>query len=509
MLRSSGVLLNISSLPGEYGIGGFSIDAKNFAEYISSMGFHWWQILPLTTIGEGNSPYCGLSAFAGNFLYLDPYSFESGLLTDEEKVSAKYQGDIYLTDYAFAYYCKRDLLQKAYGRITDTIKNNVEYFRAQNSYWLEDYALFMALREENGNKPWYQWEDKLKYRDSQAIQNAKDRLSDRIFYYCFEQYEFFRQWKNLKLFINNLGVNIFGDMPIYVCYDSADVWAHPEIFQLNDNLEPLKVSGVPPDYFCAEGQRWGNPLYDYQKMKENNYEWLIKRILHNLNLYDMLRIDHFRGFYKYWAIPAASPGAKQGEWLDGPQYAIWEELQKHVVNPNIIAEDLGIIDDDVKKYLQKTGFYGMRVMQFAFDGDPCNIHLPHNYNKKCVGYTGTHDNDTTLGWLLNLPEQTRNYALEYVHCNYESGWAGGGGDCQATKCFIKTLLSSACDLAIIPMQDLSGYGGDTRMNTPGKATGNWEYRTNYSAMESVDISYMRKLNNLYGRNVWGSNVNIF
>src|SRR5690554_577175 len=236
MLRSSGVLLNISSLPGEYGIGGFSIDAKNFAEYISSMGFHWWQILPLTTIGEGNSPYCGLSAFAGNFLYLDPYSFESGLLTDEEKVSAKYQGDIYLTDYAFAYYCKRDLLQKAYGRITDTIKNNVEYFRAQNSYWLEDYALFMALREENGNKPWYQWEDKLKYRDSQAIQNAKDRLSDRIFYYCFEQYEFFRQWKNLKLFINNLGVNIFGDMPIYVCYDSADVWAHPEIFQLNDNL---------------------------------------------------------------------------------------------------------------------------------------------------------------------------------------------------------------------------------------------------------------------------------
>lgn len=499
MIRSSGVFLNISSLPGEYGIGGFSVDAKNFAEYISTMGFHWWQILPLTTIGKGNSPYSGISAFAGNYLYIDPYNIEKGLLTDEEIVAAKYSGSIYLTDYDYVRKCKKELLTKAFSRISDTIKNNIDCFRKQNSFWVEDYALFMALTEENNNKPWYEWQNELKFREPSALSEAKRRLSERILFYCFEQYEFFRQWKNLKFFINNFGVGVFGDMPIYVCYDSVDVWSHPELFQLDSDLKPSMVAGVPPDYFSEEGQLWGNPLFDYNKMKDDGYNWLIERILHNLKLYDMLRIDHFRGFYKYWAVPSDSDTAKVGQWKDGPKMDIWNELKKRVNNAKIIAEDLGIIDDEVHKYLEETGFYGMRVMQFGFDGDSRNIHLPHNYNKTCVGYTSTHDNDTTLGWLFNLNNSTRDYALNYVNCDTLSGWAGSGGDCNATKCFIRTLLSSSCNLAIIPMQDLCGYGGDTRMNTPGVPLGNWEYRTNYTAMDNVDTGYMRMLNNLYGR----------
>lgn len=500
MIRSSGVLLNISSLPGEYGIGGFSIDAKNFAEYISSMGFHWWQILPLTSIGKGNSPYSGISAFAGNYLYIDPYSIEKGLLTEQEIISTKYNGSIYLTNYEYAKKCKKDLLHKAFNRISDDIKNNIEIFRKHHSFWLEDYALFMALTEENDNKPWHEWPSPLKYKEPTAIKEAKERLNGTILFYCFEQYEFFRQWKNLKFFINNFGVNVLGDMPIYVCYDSVDVWAHPEIFQLDKDLIPKKVAGVPPDYFSAEGQLWGNPLFDYTQMKKDNYNWFMQRIIHNLNLYDMLRIDHFRGFYKYWAVPIDSPTAKTGEWLNGPKLGIWKQLNKQIDNPKIIAEDLGIIDAEVHKYLKQTGFSGMRVMQFAFDSDTKNIHLPHNYDKNCVGYTSTHDNDTTLGWLLNLDNATREHALNYVNCDSAKGWAGSGGDCLATKSFIRSLLSSSCNIAIVPMQDLCGYGGDTRMNTPGMPLGNWEYRTNYSAMDSVDTGYMRMLNNLYGRN---------
>lgn len=500
MIRSSGVLLNISSLPGEYGIGGFSLDAKNFAEYISTMGFHWWQTLPITTIGKGNSPYSGISAFAGNYLYIDPYSLEKGLLTDEELVSRKYNGSIYLTDYDYARKCKRELLQIAFSRISDTILNNIECFRKKNKYWLEDYALYMALYDENNQQPWHKWEDPLKFRHTDALDKAKKRLKNQMLFYYFEQYEFFRQWKQLKFFINNFGVGVFGDIPMYVYYDSIDVWAHSHLFQLGEDLKPSLVAGVPPDYFNSEGQLWGNPLYNYKNMQKDNYEWLIKRITHNLELYDMLRIDHFRGFYKYWAIPADSNTAKNGTWLDGPKMDLWHHLKKHISNPKIIAEDLGIMDEETYNYVKEAGFYGMRVMQFAFDGDCSNIHLPHNYNKECVGYTSTHDNDTTLGWLLNLDnDATREYALNYVNCGISAGWASGGGSCMATKSFIRTLLASPSELAIIPMQDLCGYGSNTRMNTPGVAEGNWKYRTNYTAMDNVDSSYMRMLNNIYGR----------
>ncbi|MFW5780174.1 MAG: 4-alpha-glucanotransferase, partial [Bacillota bacterium] len=282
--------------------------------------------------------------------------------------------------------------------------------------------------------------------------------------------------------------------------DSVDVRTHPELFQLDKNLEPEMVAGVPPDYFSEKGQLWGNPLYNYENMKKDDYEWFIKRIEHNFKLYDKLRIDHFRGFYKYWAVNKSATTAKEGHWLDGPKMEIWNILKQKMNNPDIIAEDLGIIDEQVHEYVKKNNFGCMRVMQFAFDHDPFNIHLPHNYYKDCVGYTATHDNNTTLGWLLSVDENTRNYALNYVNCRNISGWAAGGGDCPSTKAFIRCLISSSCNLVIIPMQDLCGYGGDTRMNTPGIAEGNWQYRTNYTAMENVDRNYMLMLNNLYARN---------
>lgn len=499
MQRSSGVLLNISSLPGEFGIGGFSIDAKNFIEYITTMGMHWWQILPLTTIGDGNSPYSGLSAFAGNFLYIDPYSFEEGLLTHDEIVESKYTGSHFLTDYDYAYKTKKALLRKAFSRITPEIKHKISNFRKKHSFWLEDYSVFMALSEYFDNKPWYEWPNEFKFREEKSIEWAQENLSDSIEFYLFEQYEFFTQWHDIKDYAKSCGVGIFGDMPIYVCLESVDVWANPDNFQLDKDMKPKVVAGVPPDYFAEEGQLWGNPIYDYKKMKKDKYKWLIKRIIHNFELYDMLRVDHFRGLHQYWAVPVDSKTAKVGEWVNGPGMAIWKELEKHLPDANIIAEDLGLIDEGVRAYLKKTGFYGMRVMQFGFDGDTKNTHLPHNYSQECIGYTGTHDNDTTLGWLMSLSNESREYILRYVNCN-EKGWLGEHGVSPVIKAFIHSLIASSCNTVIFPMQDLCGYGSDTRMNVPGKAKGNWRYRTNYTAMDSVDRSFILEKNNIYGRN---------
>lgn len=500
MKRSSGVLLNISSLPGEYGIGGFSHEARNIVEQITSLGFRWWQILPVTTVGMGDSPYSGFSAFAGNFLYVDASPLiERGLLTKEEAENAKYRGDIYLINYAHARWAKRYILECAFYRLTDEIKNEVKEFALKNAFWLEDYALYMTLKEIHGMKSWSEWEEPYRTRDKLALKRAAEENRARMEYYRYEQYEFFRQWTSLKNFTNEYGLGIFGDMPIYVCYDSADVWANPQLFQLDGNLKMKKVAGVPPDYFASEGQLWGNPLYDYKKMEEDDFLWFTERIVHNLKMYDMLRIDHFRGLCKYWAVDAESKTAKEGKWLPGPGMKIWKALDKKFPDANIVAEDLGQIDGEVRAYLEKSGFYGMRVMQFGFDGSPDNIHLPHNYIKKCVSYTATHDNDTTLGWLMSLDENTRRNALEYVNCDSSMGWASGGGNCKATKAFIRALLSSSSDLTIIPMQDLCGYGSDTRMNVPGVAEGNWRYRTNYSAIDGIDRNYIVKLNTIYGR----------
>lgn len=498
MLRSSGVLLNISSLPGEFGIGGFSKDCDRFIEEIAQMGFHWWQVLPLTVVGAGNSPYSGHSAFAGNYLYIDPY--ETGLLDSREIDSLKYHGEIYLTDYEHAKYAKKRLLEICVSRLNDAKKKEIADFCDENREWLIDYALFMAIKDENSGKPWYEWDKKLRERDKDALSEFEKTHADALLFYYFEQYEFFRQWKRVKDVAHSYGVGIIGDIPIYVCHDSADVWCNRRIMQLDKEGFPKKVAGVPPDYFSEDGQLWNNPLYDYKEMAKDGYKWFVGRIIHNLEMYDVLRIDHMRGLYEYWAVPYGETTAKNGKWEAGPKMELWNALRKKIKNPPIIAEDLGAEDPKVIEYVEETGFPGMRVLQFGFDGRRDNIHLPYNYPKNVVAYTGTHDNDTSLGWAYSLDDATRDKVMSFVNCVDTGGWGAGGGGCPITRAMIRSLMASSADLVVFPLQDLCGFGSDTRMNTPGVAEGNWRYRTNYGAISMIDRGFISSLNEIYGRN---------
>lgn len=497
MKRRAGVLLNVSSLPGQYGIGSFTQDAEKFLDEMAGMGFKVWQTLPITAAGAGDSPYSGVSSFAGNYLYIDPERL-FGLVTKEEVAAARYHGDIYLTDYAFARRVKKEILEKAYSRVNSEIKKEMDEFVKINEYWLPDYAAFMALKELNNGAQWTEWKENRKYSKSLRDRILKEN-SERTGFYIFEQYIFFKQWSGIRKYAKGYQIDIFGDLPIYVSLDSADVWAHTELFKLDENFASTEVAGVPPDYFAEDGQLWNNPLYDYEKMAKDGYKWWVERLKHALDMYDILRIDHFRGLYEYWAVPAGETTAKNGKWRKGPDTAIFDELKKVLPEHCIVAEDLGIIDENIAAFLKKCGYYGMRVMQFGFDGDVNNHHLPHNYIQECVAYTGTHDNDTTLGWLLSLNEQTRRNALAYVGSDADYGWANGGGRCRATKAFIRSLMSSVARLAIVPMQDLCGYGSDTRMNVPGVGEGCWRYRTNYSAIDNIDRDFIRNVIRIYGR----------
>lgn len=496
MERCAGVLLNVSSLPGKYGIGGFSCNAEFFLNEFAGMGFRLWQTLPITSLGMGNSPYSGISAYAGNALYIDPERLD-GLLTKEELAEAEYKGGIYLTDYDFAREAKGKLTRLAYSRRTAEIEKNVADFAKENP-WVVDYAAFMVLKRKNDGKCWTEWGEYAEYSPA-LVEKICEEYAEETGYYLFEQYYFFKQWHHIRKYANDLGIKVFGDLPIYVSFDSVDVWANTPCFKLDKNHKPTEVAGVPPDYFAKDGQLWGNPLYDYAYMAKTGFKWWTDRIKHAHKLYDVVRIDHFRGLYEYWAVPAEAATAKEGKWRKGPQKKLFEILKKEVPDVEIIAEDLGIIDEKVEKFLEETGFYGMRVMQFGFDGDKKNKHLPHNYVKECVAYTATHDNDTTLGWLLSLDGNAFGDAMNYVDCSTEYGWADGAGNCRATKAFVRAIMASVADVAIVPMQDLCGYGSDTRMNTPGQPSGCWRYRTNYSALNDVDHAFVRRMITTYGR----------
>ena len=497
MERRAGVLLNVSSLPGKYGIGGFSCNAEYFLNEFAGLGFKIWQTLPITSVGCGYSPYSGISSYAGNYLYIDMERLD-GLLNRDELISSEYKGGIYLTDYEYAERVKGGLLKKAYSRITDEIKEKIKLFVKENKEWLCDYAVFKFLKTKYNNTCWTEWGEYSKHTQA-LVKKVIAENEYEIGYYFFEQYYFFKQWNNIKEYANGLGIKVFGDLPIYVSYDSVDVWANPDVFKLDKNYKPTEVAGVPPDYFAEDGQLWGNPLYNYEKMAKNNYKWWTDRMAHAYKLYDIVRIDHFRGLYEYWAVPADAETAKEGHWEKGPQLALFEAIKKAVPDVEIIAEDLGLIDDNVRKFLEETGYPGMRVLQFGFDGDKKNKHLPHNYVNHCVASTATHDNDTTLGWLLSLDPSTLSDALNYVNCDGNYGWANGAGNCRATKACIRALMASVADTVIIPMQDLCGYGSDTRMNTPGQAFGCWTYRTNYQALSDIDHGFIRNLIYIYGR----------
>lgn len=499
MKRTAGILLNVSSFPGKYGIGGFSCNAEHFLNEFAGMGFGLWQTLPITALGGGASPYSGISSYAGNYLYIDLERLD-GLLTKEELAAAEYKGGIYLTDYAYARETKTRCLKLAYSRVTEEIQAKIDEFKKQNEYWLLDYVAFMTLKVIKEGKCWPDWGEEAKYTKTLVKKVIKEN-KEIAGYFFFEQYYFYKQWTALKAYANNLGIKVFGDLPIYVCLDSVEVWVNKKEFLLDSKNVPIEEAGVPPDYFSEVGQLWGNPLYNYEVMKKNDYKWWTDRIIHSLKLYDVLRIDHFRGLYEYWAVPYGEETAKNGKWKKGPDMELFEALYRRIPKEevNIIAEDLGILDDGVDDFLERSGFPGMRVIQFAFDGDKTNRHLPHNYKKNMSCYTSTHDNDTTLGWLLTLGYDTLKEAFEYVDCDLSYGWADGAGQCRATRAFIKCLMQSVADVVVIPMQDLCGYGNDTRMNLPGTTKGCWEYRTNYTALNAVDHGYIRHLIYTYGR----------
>ncbi len=495
MNRCGGVLMHISSLPGPFGIGTLGRHARSFADFLSECGFGAWQVLPTGPCDGYNSPYSGQSAFAGNIFFIDPeILYEKKLLTQQEMDECKCE-NIYTSQYDFLRESREKVFRKAFSRIDDDMKKAVHTFCEENQ-WAKDYALFCAIKKENSSLPWYEWENSLKFRKKEALESFIKQHHDEILFYEFLQCEFFSQWHALKEYANSKGVSIIGDMPIYLSHDSSDVWANPHLFSLDEDMYIKRCAGVPPDYFCEDGQKWGNPLYNWDTLKKEDYSLWIQRLGCALSMYDAVRIDHFRAFSAYWSVPAEE-SAKMGRWEKGPGIEFFNTLKKHYPDACIIAEDLGDIDDDVRALVKETLFPGMGVMQFAFITDSDTPHLPHNYTEKTVGYTGTHDNNTILGWLWESSEGSRRYALDY--CGFEGDWGQGGAHSPSIRSIIRTLWRSGAILTIVPVQDLCGFGGDTCMNHPGIAEGNWCFRITGDALSSIDKDFYRGLNSLYKR----------
>ena len=468
--------MHISSLHGDFSIGSFGDEAREFIDFISDMGFKWWQVLPFCMVDECNSPYKSYSAFGGNPYFVDLKTLvREGLLTEDE-INAYRQSQPYSAEYVRLYHTRCDVLMLASKRVKN--RTEIEDF-IENHVYLKQFCEFMALKKANGEKAWCDWD-------------TFETDPDVLFMWKFIQYEFFMQWAQIKIYANSKGVKIIGDIPIYVSYDSADVWANKELFDLDGNGRPNCVAGVPPDYFSKDGQLWGNPLYDWDKMKKNGYKWWVDRLSHMLTMFDGIRIDHFRGLESFWSVDAGAKTAAEGKWVKGPGKDFIDAIKKVSDGKMIIAEDLGEISEDVNSLVEYSSFPGMRVLQFGFLSFDDNSHLPHNYVKNCVAYTGTHDNNTLLGYLWELDADKKKYLLEY--CGYESdNWEGGFDS------IVRTLYQSSADTVILPIQDLLKYGSDTRLNTPGTSENNWLYRITKEQLLSIDKEKYRRLNKLYKR----------
>lgn len=497
MKRGAGVLLNISSLQGDYAIGGFGDEVLKFADHIKSMGFHYWQVLPMTKIGFNNSPYSSESAFAGNCLYVSPdMMFKDGYISGEDLQECKYYNQRYSVDYQAARIVKRRMFEIAYKNFSKM--DELKTFLEKEKYWLDGYAKYMAIKEAHELKPWWEWPKGLKACKADVVKAFIDKHEDRYYFYVFTQYMFQKQWDIMRKEIKKRDVKIIGDTPIYVALDSADVWNNQGEFLLDKNGRPKSVAGVPPDYFSATGQVWGNPLYNFNKMKKNDYAWWLDRVQRMFDLYDIVRIDHFRAFDRFLAIPYGETTAVNGKWKKGPGMDLISKINAKFSKDRIIAEDLGTIDDGVRELLKESGYFGMRVLQFAFD-DYESTHLPHNYPLNTVAYTATHDNNTTLGWLYATSEETRKYIFDYLEIDWNT-WGEGGYYSKSVKTAIKAVIRSSALLAVIPYQDLCGYGADTRMNIPGVCDGNWAFRMTQEAYDNIQKDYYLHLNNIYGRN---------
>lgn len=477
-MRKSGVLMHISSLPGEYGCGSFGIPAYHFIDLLADSGFRCWQTLPFGWPDEYGSPYKAISAFAGNPYFIDlPTLFHDGLLTREELDSAR-QSSPYLCEFGRLAAERLPLLLAASRRVSDERRDEIEQFIEEHPH-LSDFCVFMAKRDANGGADWQKFDPAV----------APD--PEILFMHKFIQHTFFSQWMLIKSYAASRGIEVIGDVPIYVDLCSSDVYANPDDFQLDASGYPTRVAGVPPDYFSPDGQLWGNPLYNWSSMKKNGYRWWIDRIEWLLTLFDGVRIDHFRAFSAYFSIPYTAESAKSGKWFKGPGLSFVRLLQKAAGERLIIAEDLGDIDSEVVSLLRRSGLPGMRVFQFAFLAQD-SIHKPHRYPENAVAYSGTHDNNTLLGYLWEMDESTRRELCDYIGYPADR-WK------EAIRPILSTLLRSPAERVIFPIQDLLGYGADTRMNTPGTPDGNWAFRLTREQLEEVDRGYFRYLNRLFGR----------
>ncbi|MBR1811850.1 MAG: 4-alpha-glucanotransferase [Clostridia bacterium] len=495
--RASGVLLHVTCLPSAYGVGVMGGEAKRFIKKIKDMGFSYWQVLPLNPTDPYGSPYASNGAFAIAEFLIDPEGLLAmGLVERGDVEKCRYHGSPYTADYAFAADTRRALLRTAYRRADSALWEKVEAFCAE-APWCEGYSLYCVLKEKNGGKPWYAW-DKEEAVFATAEQNIEKYAEEQRFF-KFAQYIAYTQWQDIKQYANEHGVKILGDMPIYVSADSADVWSNPALFELDRRTFARKrVAGVPPDYFSENGQLWGNPLYDWDAMERDGYRWWIQRIRAALKLYDTVRIDHFRAFASYWAVPADAQTAKTGEWLEGPGMRLFDAIRAEIGEAQIVAEDLGVFGEDVVQLLEDTRFPGMRVIQFGFDPDGDSTHLPHNYPANCVAYVGTHDNNTLLGYLWEASARERKFALDYCGFSGEN-WGEGGYHSPSCRKIIETVWRSGAKLAVIAFQDMCGFGADARMNTPGRAAGNWLYRTTAETIAQVDAAYFQHINSIFKR----------
>ena len=486
--RASGILLPVSSLPGPWGIGTLGKEARQFVDFLAAAGQTYWQILPVGPTGYGDSPYQSFSAFAANPYFIDPdILIARGLLTEEETGADRGENPARV-DYGALYAHRHALLQKAADRLPAG-DAGFTHWKEKQSDWLEDYSLFMALKEENDQQSWTCWPDEVRLRRPDALERARKRLAGRVDYWRKIQYLFYCQWAALLEYAHEKGVQIIGDIPIYVSPDSSDIWAAPELFQTDGDRRLTRVAGCPPDAFAADGQLWGNPLYDWPRHKATGYAWWRRRLRHALTIYDVVRIDHFRGFESYYSIPAQDTTAQNGSWQPGPGMDFIGAIHAEMPGAQIIAEDLGYLTPQVKELLEGSGYPGMKVLQFAFDRREAGDYLPHNYQHNSVVYTGTHDNTTTAAWENDAHPEDVARARAYLHAEGEPLVEG----------FIRAAMASVSDTAIIPMQDWLGLGAEARMNVPSRPWGNWQWRLEPGALTPALAQRIAALTELYGR----------
>ena len=490
-MRSSGILMHISSLPSPYGIGTMGKAARQFADFLHRAGQHYWQLLPIGQTGFGNSPYQTCSTCAGNPYFIDlDLLIEDGLLLASEVQAIDWESHSERVDYDFQSSVRWDLLYRAFRRGADRYERDISGFRRENP-WVEEYALFMAVRRSRGSESWELWPEELRKRKKGVKESYATVLAEDMNFYIFLQFLFYRQWNELRDYVHSLGIEIIGDLPIYVPYDSCDVWANPELFQLDEQGRPTAVAGCPPDYFSEDGQLWGNPLYDWEKMRQDGYRWWMERLRNAAKLFDVIRIDHFRGLESYWAVPFGEETARNGKWVKGPDHDLIAAIGRNFPKLRLIAEDLGLLTPEVVQLQRDSGYPGMKVLEFAFVPDEPSSYLPHRYERNCICYSGTHDNETLRQWLEALDDRTAAYVMEYLGAKTREDCLWG---------ILRAGMASVADTFVAQMQDYLELGAEARMNEPGTVGAeNWSWRVEESMLTNELADRIARMTKLYER----------